>query len=231
MLTCGLHGRFLFRKGQCVHHHPAETGQTPPAAPVEHHIHIGPVTVEGKQIHHAQRVAVILLAQHIPIHAKNAHIPVLQRVNLQAAREALQQGGNPGDPATMRQYFTALRSWIGENMDKSGMMKTLQEQSLPFKTVSEAFHLIEEDTFSVYIPLGDGESACRPLSEGRANREDYRRAGQYSVSIYEQHFRDLLNSGDLLPLSDGSAILINLRLYDPEMGLSLKSDAGRADFI
>ncbi|MDY3224430.1 MAG: CRISPR-associated helicase Cas3' [Candidatus Faecousia sp.] len=163
---------------------------------------------------------------------QNEHpIPVLQRVNLQAAREALQQGGNPGDPATMRQYFTALRSWIGENMDKSGMMKTLQEQSLPFKTVSEAFHLIEEDTFSVYIPLGDGESACRPLSEGRANREDYRRAGQYSVSIYEQHFRDLLNSGDLLPLSDGSAILTNLRLYDPEMGLSLKSDAGRADFI
>lgn len=158
-------------------------------------------------------------------------VPALQKVNLRAAREALAEGGTPGDPETIRRYFTSLRSWIGENMDKSGMLKTLREQLLPFKTVSEAFHLIDENTYTVYIPLGEGEPVCRPLLEARASREDYRRAGQYSVSIYEGHFRDLLNAGDIRPLSEDSAVLTNLSLYDPEMGLSLKSDAGRADFL
>lgn len=158
-------------------------------------------------------------------------VPVLQRVNIQAAHEALKQGGNPGDPETMARYFSSLRSLIGENMDKSGVLKTLREKILPFKTVSDSFHLIDSETFTVYIPIGEGEAVCRPMMEGRANREDYRRAGQYSVSVYERHFRALLNAGDTLPLSDDSAILTNLSLYDPKMGLSLKSDAGKADFI
>lgn len=158
-------------------------------------------------------------------------VPVLQKVNIQAAREALAGGGNPGDPETIRRYFTALRSWIGENMDKSGIRKTLREQLLPFKTVSEAFHLIDENTYTIYIPLGEGEAVCRPLLEARASREDYRRAGQYSVSIYERHFCDLLEANDIRPLSEDSAVLTSLSLYDPEMGLSLKSNAGRAEFI
>lgn len=158
-------------------------------------------------------------------------VPALQKVNIQAAREALKQGGDPGDPETMGRYFTALRSWIGENMDKSQMLKTLREQLLSFRTVSEAFHLIDEDTCTIYIPLGEGEVVCRPLLEGRANRENYRRAGQFCVNVYREHYRALLDAGDIQPLSEDSAVLVNLRLYDPNMGLSLKSDAGRADFI
>lgn len=177
---------------------------------------------EGKQ--DAQTSIVIYFQSEHPV-------PVLQKVNIQAANEALAQGGDPGDPETMNRYFTSLRSWIGENMDKSGVVKTSREQLLPFKTVSDAFHLIEEETITVYVPLGEGESACRPLLELRANREDYRRAGQYSVSIYSQHFQALLNAGDIQPLSDDSAILTNLSLYDPEMGLSMKADGGKAEFI
>lgn len=158
-------------------------------------------------------------------------VPVLQKVNIQAAREALKQGGDPGDPQAMNRYFAALRSLIGENMDKSQMMKALREQLLPLKTVSEAFHLIEEDTYTVYIPQGEGETACQPLLEGRANREDYRRAGQYGVSIYGQHFQNLLAAGDIQLLSEDSAVLTNLSLYDPEMGLSLNADTGKAEFI
>ena len=131
----------------------------------------------------------------------------------------------------MDRYFACLRSLIGENIDKSGTVKTLREQLLPFETVSKGFHLIDQETFTVYIPLGEGEAACSPLLEGRASREDCRRAGQYSVSIYEKHFRDLLNAGDIQALSGDSAVLTNLSLYDPEMGLSLTPDAGKAEFI
>ena len=82
-----------------------------------------------------------------------------------------------------------------------------------------------------YIPMGEGESICHLLQEGRANRQDYRRAGQYSFSIYQQHFQALMNAGDIRLLSDDSAILTNLSLYDPEMGLPMKADGGKAEFI
>ena len=53
----------------------------------------------------------------------------------------------------------------------------------------------------------------------------------YSVSIYEQHFQALLAAGDILPLTEDSAVLTNLKLYDAEMGLSLTADPGKAEFI
>ena len=157
--------------------------------------------------------------------------PVLQKINIQAAHEALKQGGNPGEPETMERYFTALRSLIGENMDKSNTVKLLQEMLLPFRTVAENFHLIDQETYTVYIPLGDGAEICRPIQEKRGNREDYRRAGQYSVGIYQQHFQNLWRAGDIELLSENSAMLTNLSLYDPETGLSTLADAGKAEFI
>ena len=162
-------------------------------------------------------------------------IPVLQMQNVRAADEALSGGGDPGNPETMNRYFLSLRSWIGENIDKSDTVKHLRGGisgcMLPFEAVAKRFHLIDQETFTVYIPMGGGEPACRPLLEGRANREDYRRAGQYGVSVYERHFHALLSAGDIQLLSENSAVLTNLSLYDPAMGLSLKADTGKAEFI
>lgn len=162
-------------------------------------------------------------------------VPVLQRVNVQAAQEALQQGGDPGDPETMQRYFTALRSLIGDQMDKTNAVKALREGIsgclLPFETVAKNFRLIDQETCTVYIPIGEGADVCRSLVDGTAKREDYRRAGQFDVSIYEQHYRALKDAGDILPLTEASAVLTNLSLYDPEMGLSLKADPGKAEFI
>lgn len=131
----------------------------------------------------------------------------------------------------MTDYFTALRSLIGENMDKSNTVKHLQEMLLPFKTVAEGFHLIDQETNTVYIPLGAGEELCRPIQEKTGSREDYRRAGQYSVGIYREHFLKLWQAGDIQQLSENSAVLTNLSLYDPETGLSTQADAGKAEFI
>ena len=120
-------------------------------------------------------------------------------------------------------------------MDKYEGVKSLREGVqgclLPFETVAKRFHLIEQNTCTVYIPIGDGDKLCKRLLERNAGREDYRRAGQYSVNIYEQHFRDLLSAGDIQPLTGNSAVLLNLNLYDPEKGLSMKSDPGKAEFI
>lgn len=158
-------------------------------------------------------------------------VPPLQRIPIRATQEALKTGGDPGEPAVMDRYFRALRSLIGENMDRSQVLKTVREEMLPFETVAKAFHLIQQDTRTVYIPLEDGAAACRPLREGQADREDYRRAGQYSVTIYPQHYRALVEAGDVQPISEDSGILMNLELYDRETGLSTHADRGKAEFI
>lgn len=158
-------------------------------------------------------------------------IPPLQRIPVWAAQEALKNGADPSIPETVTHYFTALRSLIGENMDKSNVIKTARENLLPMETVAKNFHLIDQETFTVYIPLMDGETVCRPLLNGHATREDYRLAGQYAVNVYQQHFQSLLEAGDIQLLSENSAILLNLSLYNPEMGLSTKADAGKAEFI
>lgn len=161
--------------------------------------------------------------------------PILQRINIQAATEALRDNRDPGEPETMQRYFTALRSLIGDGMDKTDAVKNLREGlsgcMLPFETVAKSFHLIDQATCTVYIPMGEGTDVCQLLLAGTANREDYRKAGQYSVNVYEQHYRDLWNAGDIQPISEAAGVLTNLSLYDPEMGLSLKSDAGKAEFI
>ena len=131
-------------------------------------------------------------AQSLVTYFRSERPPLLrQKTNIQAAQEALKQGGSPGTPETMTRYFTALRSFIGESMDKSETVKHLQEMLLPFQTVAENFHLIDQQTYTVYVPLEDGAEICRPVQEKTANREDYRRAGQYGVGIYQEHFLKL----------------------------------------
>lgn len=162
-------------------------------------------------------------------------VPLLQRINICAAQEALRNAADPGDPETMRRYFTALRSLIGDQMDKSKAVEALREGLhgclFPFAVVAENFHLIDQATNTVYIPWGDGTAACRPLLDGRAGRTAYREAGQYSVNIYAQHYRALLDGGEIQPISEDSGVLTNPSLYDAQRGLSLKADSGKAEFI
>lgn len=164
-----------------------------------------------------------------------APAPLLQRINLGATRETLAGGGDPGDADTIRRYFTAWRSLIGNSTDKSETVKNLSKGisgcRLPFKTVAESFHLIDDNSKTVYIPLGEGENLCRKIIDGCADRADCRRAGQYGVNVYEQHYKALVSAGDVLAVDEGAGVLTNLALYDEQTGLSLHAEAGKADFI
>jgi len=161
--------------------------------------------------------------------------PVLQRIHIGAATEALAGGRDPGDPETIRRYFTAWRSLIGDQLDKTKAVEHLRNGihgcALPFDTVAKSFRFIDNATCTVYIPEGEGEQLCQKLWEGTAERREYRRAGQYSVSVYEQHYRSLLLAGDIRSVDESSAILINPGLYDRMTGLSLQADLGKAEFV
>lgn len=161
--------------------------------------------------------------------------PILQRINIGASKEALDGKRNPGDPETIHRYFTAWRSMIGNDLDKSKAVEHFRHGisgcALPFDTVAKDFHFIDNATCTVYIPEGEGALLCQKLLDGYADKADYRRAGQFSVSIYEQHFNALLRAGDIQLLSENSAVLSNPALYNSHSGLSLEADTGKAEFI
>ncbi len=167
--------------------------------------------------------------------------PLLFRTAVGAAREALAGDRDPGAPETMRRYFDALRGLSGEALDKSGVVKAFQTGiegcAMPFRTVAERFHLIDENTRTVYIPFGGGAALVEQLKAGECSRELYRKLGRYAVSVYEPHFQKLYAAGALLTarqvpaLDPDSAILSDMTLYSKATGLSLEPETGKAVII
>lgn len=102
---------------------------------------------------------------------------------------------------------------------------------LPFRTVAERFHLIDQQTKPVYIPLGEGEKLVEQLYQGYSSRTLFRQLGQYGVSIYEPHVQVLLGKGVLDVLDNGCAILRDTSYYHPETGLSMDITAGDGIFL
>lgn len=161
--------------------------------------------------------------------------PVLFRTNIGATVEALAESRDPSDPESIHRYFTALRSLVGDNLDKARIVAHLRDGisgcGLPFETVARDFRLIDQATKTVYIPLDGGKELCDKLLSGYTDRSVFRKAGQYSVSIYEQHYQSLLFAGDLIPLDEENGVLANTDLYSEHTGLSMQADAGKAEFI
>lgn len=160
--------------------------------------------------------------------------PPLFRMNIGATNQALAVERDPGDPESIRRYFMALRAFSGDALDKTQVVahfeKGISGCKLPFATVAGQFHLIDQATKTVYIPDGEGKGLCETLRAGYGTKLTYRKAGGYSVNIYEQHYRELLVAGDIAALDQESAVLTNIELYSQETGLSLSADFGKALF-
>ena len=135
--------------------------------------------------------------------------------------------------STIERYFKAYRDFL-RNDDKSGVMtaseKGISGCGLPFEWIAKEFKLIDQNTFAVYIPIGEGKELVSRLREGERSRGLYRRAGMYSVSIYENHFNALINAGAAEPFGDDAAFLTDCSLYSDEKGLSTDVDGGNALF-
>lgn len=129
-------------------------------------------------------------------------------------------------------YFQELLALKGTAaQDRNNVIPAFARGDFPFRTVAERFHLIDSDTRTLYIPLDEAAELIQMLRLGKRSRSLFRRLGQYSVSIYENHYQDLESAGALEVLEDGSAILCDSALYSAETGLSLDADSGRALFI
>ena len=167
--------------------------------------------------------------------------PMLFRTAIGATREALMNSCDIGARETMQNYFDALRSLSGETLDKSGVIKAFENGingcELPFRTVAENFHLIDQNTRTVYVPFAGGAALIERLKAGECSKELYRKLGRYAVSVYEPHFQKLYAAGALLTarevpaLDEDSAILNDMSLYSEMTGLTLEPETGKVEFI
>lgn len=154
-------------------------------------------------------------------------------VNRDAAEETVRDWTQPNTTSTIERYSKAYRDFL-RNDDKSGVMtaseKGISGCGLPFEWIAKEFKLIDQNTFTVYISVGEGKELISRLREGERSRELYRKAGMYSVSIYENHFNALINAGAAEPFGDDAAILTDLSLYSDEKGLATDVRDGSALF-
>lgn len=154
-------------------------------------------------------------------------------VNRDAAEETVRDWTQPNTTSTIERYFKAYRDFL-RNDDKSGVItaseKGISGCGLPFEWIAKEFKLIDQNTFTVYISVGEGKELISRLREGERSRELYRKAGMYSVSIYENHFNALINAGVAEPFGDDAAILTDLSLYSDEKGLATDVRDGSALF-
>lgn len=154
--------------------------------------------------------------------------PQMFSAAIAAGQEAMDRYEDLSNPDAVSYYFHALLDLKGQKaQDQKGILPRIQEGDFPFRTVAEKFHLIEQDTRTIYIPIGDGEKLIRRLRQGEHSRQLFRELGQYGVSVYSQQFQKLDEGGVLELLEDGSAVLTDLSLYSNDTGLAFDVDSDR----
>lgn len=140
-------------------------------------------------------------------------------------------------PEVIERYFSALYDLKGKNqLDRHDILKRLdaggKTRSIPFAQIAKDFHLIEQETWAVIVPIDDiSAGLCARLMNGEIlTKEEYRKLGHYTVNIYESQFHAL--EGSLFKTEAGGrqGILINPALYNRKTGLALEDIAGMGLF-
>lgn len=153
-----------------------------------------------------------------------------------------------GSPEAIHRYFDWLYT-VKQHMalDKLNLIRRFNEGwakdggSFPFRDVAEEFRIIEQNTFSVFIPLDDEAIKLEQrIAAGERTRSLLRAISRHSVNIYENHLNLLLQNGQVewmdteasKKTKDGIFILRGTKgVYDKNTGLELEPETGFGRFI
>ncbi len=169
----------------------------------------------------------------------SASLPHSMKRPLEAMRSVTRDCPVMDAPETIEQYFTVLRQFTGEAIDSEHIVSRFEDgvqnprrPSFPFAEMAQKFNLIEQDTYAVLIPITSeaAEIAAR-LKSGERSRALLRKAGRYSVNVYEPHFNALNDKRALEPLEEDLFLLTDPSLYSESTGLAIMSDTGVGIFL
>lgn len=155
-----------------------------------------------------------------------SNTPQMLKINIGATNEVLRDGVDPASPETVEKYFRAYRSLSGHKLDQADIIELMKKQYTPFRTIAERFRMIDSNTKTVYIPHGRGADLIKRLQNGERSRALFRKLGQYSVNVYEPHYKEFLSSGAVSAFDDECGILEDIERYSEQTGLRLESEYG-----
>ena len=154
--------------------------------------------------------------------------PKLFDTQIEVGRMVMERQLDLTSRQAVHDYFHELLEVKGKaSQDQKDIMGMMAKQLFPFQGVAERFHIIDNATRTVYIPVGEGAALVDSLRHGERNRSLFRKLGRYRVSVYGNHFQSLDGAGALELLEDGSAVLLNTNLYSEQTGLSLQAEGGQ----
>lgn len=151
---------------------------------------------------------------------------------ISATKSAIRECSAWDEPNTIHEYFEILLHHEKSNIDQKGIMNQFKRGVFNFKQVAQDFKLIESDTYTILIPVEDEAKEVRDsLKFMGYTKELIRRAGHYSVQVYDNDFKNMYGAGMLREVSDSLDNfyeLADLKQYTEEMGLSLNIGSGEA---
>lgn len=163
---------------------------------------------------------------------EGSDIPPMMRLNADTAEHVLRRYKDPAGLDAIEEYFTFYRMLKGETqLDAVHILPDFQTKPMPFATTADKFHLIQEQSKTVYIPLDTGAELIEQLRGRWRSKTLFRKLGQYGVPVYPDHLQKLESAGAVQQLDDGIWVLADLQCYDDKMGLSMDVESGQAWFI
>ena len=147
------------------------------------------------------------------------------------AAEIAMEGVDPIDEsAVIQRYFDQLYWQKGDQaMDMKDMMKLCARPNM--ESIAKAFHLIESDTRTVYVPTEANAKDIELLNMGILSRGLMRRLGRSAVSVYPWDWKKLVEAGIIGEVAESIAVLKDQTAYDPACGLKMDSESGRGLWI
>lgn len=162
--------------------------------------------------------------------------PRMQRGNRDAMKETMELGYDMHDPEATEKYFSILFDLKGERaLDQENIMEMISRGGpngiLPFKTIAGKFHMIDNETRSIYIPYDEqGAELTRRLAKGERTTELFRQLGAYCVNLYPQEYEKL--ESFVVAYDESAVVLSDMRLYSLDTGLMVPDmEDGEGFFI
>ena len=125
------------------------------------------------------------------------------------------------------EYFKNLFWSKGDNqLDKNDIIRDirsgLKNLDYPFKSISQKFNLIGNDTLPVIIPFDkEAEDIICKIDYEKFTGSLMKKLQKYTVNLYRYQFAALINEGYIEVKRDMFPVLIKKDMYDKETGLDI----------
>ncbi|MEG2526719.1 MAG: CRISPR-associated helicase Cas3' [Oscillospiraceae bacterium] len=159
--------------------------------------------------------------------------PQMIRQNIAAAEHVMRNFDDISSPEAVNNYFNFLLYTLKDNpeLDSKEILRDIVRGAMPFASVANKFHIIENSEFTVYIPLEDGAELVSQLEKFGESRSLMRKLGQFAVGVYPQHFKELVQLGAVESIGENTAVLRDISLYNEQTGLSFFVKEGQGFLV